>query len=93
MDIPQWVIDYDKANYNSSAGKAVRILMNKVKELECVISSTPKEPETVQGNETEEGVIVGTYYCRFCDAKFTDEYDLEAHVNFHHLRRQLTPNY
>lgn len=31
--IPQWVIDYDKANYQSSAGKAVRLLLATVNAL------------------------------------------------------------
>lgn len=44
----------------------------------------PKEPETVHGNEAEKVVNGETFYCRFCDDKFTDEYDLEAHVKFHH---------
>lgn len=43
-----------------------------------------KEPETVHGNEAEKVVNGETFYCRFCDDKFTDEYDLEAHVKFHH---------
>lgn len=37
-EIPKWVIDYDKANHQSSAGKAIRILFtnlqSKDKELE-----------------------------------------------------------
>ena len=32
-----------------------------------------------------------TVSCRFCDAKFTDGYGLEAHVNFNH--NQFSGNY
>ena len=33
-NIPQWIVDYDKKNYQSSAGKAIRILLERNKELE-----------------------------------------------------------
>lgn len=29
-------------------------------------------------------IVSGSLPCRFCDAQFTDEYDLEAHVQFNH---------
>jgi hypothetical protein len=32
--IPEWIIKYDQAGHQSSAGKAIRILLSKVKELE-----------------------------------------------------------
>lgn len=33
--IPQWVVDYNSHNYSSSAGKAIKLLMDRVKELEA----------------------------------------------------------
>ena len=33
-EIPQWVVDYNNANHQSSAGKAIKILMDKIKSLE-----------------------------------------------------------
>jgi hypothetical protein len=32
--IPDWIIKYDQANHQSSAGKAIRFLMQRIKELE-----------------------------------------------------------
>jgi hypothetical protein len=32
--IPDWIIKYDQANHQSSAGKAIRFLMERIKELE-----------------------------------------------------------
>lgn len=28
--------------------------------------------------------VRSSFPCRFCNAKFTDEYDLEGHVNYYH---------
>ena len=32
--IPQWILDYDKMNYQSSAGKAIKILIQIIIELQ-----------------------------------------------------------
>lgn len=32
--IPEWVVKYDKANHQSSAGKAIRILIQRFQEME-----------------------------------------------------------
>lgn len=32
--IPDWIIKYDQANHQSSAGKAIRFLMERIRELE-----------------------------------------------------------
>lgn len=36
--IPKWIIDYDKYNYQSSAGKAIRILLQEIEILEREIN-------------------------------------------------------
>lgn len=34
IEIPEWILKYDRANYQSGAGKAVRELLNIIKKLQ-----------------------------------------------------------
>ena len=48
-EIPSWVIEYNNAGHQSSAGKAIKILMQRVKELEEPKESPPQlvgKPDT-----------------------------------------------
>lgn len=42
-EIPEWVVKYDQAGHQSGAGKAIRILINIIKELQEEINAYEKE--------------------------------------------------
>lgn len=58
--------------YNGSKDKCIEVI-------ESILNSdTP-------ANKTGVNVpVIGSFPCRFCDRTFTDEYELEAHVNRNH---------
>lgn len=74
----QKLLDYINSEYewfidNSPEYGVIPKIISKINEL----LSQQKE---VQGSSDAK------FYCRFCDSVFTDEYDLESHVNFHHTQ-------
>lgn len=49
-EIPKWVIDYNNAGYQSGAGRAVKLLMEKVEKLEAERSELVKENERLKND-------------------------------------------
>lgn len=50
-NIPQWVIDYDKENHQSSAGKAIRILIEEYRKLHFFYRAQTEEVDTLYQNK------------------------------------------
>lgn len=49
--------------------------------LEAVLTAVD---EYSSASNNGKPIVSGSLPCRFCDVEFTDEYDLEAHVQFNH---------
>lgn len=53
LSVPQWVIDYHNANYQSSAGKAVKILFDLVNAQDQTIADLKAEVEQLKAEATK----------------------------------------
>lgn len=72
---------YAESIYPSQKGKHwIRTLRNA--RVEAFVNGALFMKETLQPPPIEKAKE--SYPCRFCDGVFTDEYDLDAHVNRNH---------